>query len=448
MDFSSDSEGVGLSSPSETSDSGIKILVVEDQKLTAWHLGSDLKQLGYDVVGTVCTAEAALLAVAASNPDLILMDIRLAGPEDGITAAELITFCFKIPIIFLTAHADDITLRRATASHPYGYLLKPFQIDQLRATIQVAWQRYHQENRVENQRRQIADTLRSLSDAILTTDEQGRVTLLNPDAEILTGWLEQEALGRPIEQVIRLLDVESRAEFPNPLRQAMAAGEKTVLTEICCLLDRRGEAHFVGISVAPIKNDRGQIVGGVMMFQDLAERPQGLEKPRRDVFCDRLTGLPNQAVFFDRLSTHLQEFSDNQQPVVVILIDLDNLQQINDTLGSVVADGLLLEVTQRLRRCFRLPDTISRLGSDRFGILLLAMPESKVVELCRWRLMTEFTQAFFWAGQEIPVQASIGVAILTHPDQQPQDLISKAELGLRQIRALGGENDHIASSPV
>ncbi|MFY9749313.1 MAG: response regulator [Methanoregula sp.] len=115
-----------------------RILIVEDETIVAMTIEDALQEMGYSVVGTVSTAEDAIKMAGDARPDLILMDIRIQGEKDGIAAAEEITAQYHIPIIYLTAHADEKTFKRAMKTQPYGYLIKPFRDRELHSTIEIA----------------------------------------------------------------------------------------------------------------------------------------------------------------------------------------------------------------------------------------------------------------------------------------------------------------------
>ncbi|WP_017714879.1 hybrid sensor histidine kinase/response regulator [Kamptonema formosum] len=127
-----------------------KILVVEDEFLVAKYLQFRLPKLGYHVAGVVSSGEAALEKAAEALPDLVLMDINLKGRMDGVEAAGQIRTCFDIPVVYLTACADEQTLNRAGGSEPFGYLLKPFQDKQLQTTIEIALRRHQAEARLRS----------------------------------------------------------------------------------------------------------------------------------------------------------------------------------------------------------------------------------------------------------------------------------------------------------
>ncbi|HEY9703056.1 MAG TPA: ATP-binding protein [Allocoleopsis sp.] len=128
-----------------------KILIVEDEQIIAEDIADSLRCLGYDVVGMAATAKNALIKARETKPDLVLMDIMLKGQMDGINAAAQMREDLDIPVVYLTAYADDQTLEKATLTEPFGYLIKPFSDQDLRSTIEIALKRYHIESKVRNQ---------------------------------------------------------------------------------------------------------------------------------------------------------------------------------------------------------------------------------------------------------------------------------------------------------
>ena len=122
-----------------------KLLIVEDEGVVAWHIQEALENLGHTVVASVASGNKAIEIAAETQPDLVLMDIRLKGDIDGIEAAREIKARFHTPIIYLTAYSDDHTLERALTTNPSGYLIKPFQEKELRTTLEIALRRHHLE---------------------------------------------------------------------------------------------------------------------------------------------------------------------------------------------------------------------------------------------------------------------------------------------------------------
>lgn len=139
-----------------------RILIVEDEAITALDLKQELITLGYEVVGIADNAVDAVKAANTLKPDLVLMDIRLSGDEDGVIAASAIRGSDDLPVVFLTAHADEATLQRALNTSPFGYILKPFQVRDLRVSIEVALYKHQKERQVRQLVQQLTDALKSV----------------------------------------------------------------------------------------------------------------------------------------------------------------------------------------------------------------------------------------------------------------------------------------------
>src|SRR2546428_9415604 len=172
-----------------------RILVVEDEILVREDIEDCLASLGHEVVSVASTGAEALRMIPTARPDLVLMDIRLKGDMDGVEAARQIRTNFRLPVIFLTAHADDSTLQRAKAAEPLGYIVKPFAETTVNAVIQTAMHRHELDRRLRESEERLTTTLGSISEPSLTTDSSLIITLLNRGAEALTGWSLGQAMG-------------------------------------------------------------------------------------------------------------------------------------------------------------------------------------------------------------------------------------------------------------
>ncbi|RHX92901.1 histidine kinase dimerization/phosphoacceptor domain -containing protein [Leptospira stimsonii] len=179
-----------------------KILVVEDEIIVAVNLGQKLKKLGYELVGITSSGEEAIQKAEENHPDLVLMDINIEGNLDGIETAEVLRNRFHTPVIYLTAYADENTLDRAKKTQPLGYIVKPFESDQLRSSIEVALYKNEIEQRSKQTEEKLKGALDQLGAGIVTTDENGFLLFMNPAAEKLTGCKYEENLGKPIQDVL------------------------------------------------------------------------------------------------------------------------------------------------------------------------------------------------------------------------------------------------------
>jgi PAS domain S-box-containing protein len=249
----------------------IQILVAEDESIVAHNLQHRLQNLGYMVPAAVHTGEEAIDYVAALRPDLVLMDIRLAGELDGVTAAGHIRSQFDIPVIYLTAYADEETLQRAKVTEPYGYILKPFDLRNLQITIEMALYKHKMEQAIKARERWFATTLMSIGDAVITSNTAGHITLLNAVAEKLTGWTNEAARGRNVSQIFMLINEETRAPIENPALRLLRS-EAPMLAAPALLVAKDGVETPIECTMSPIRDDHGTLLGAVLVFRDITER--------------------------------------------------------------------------------------------------------------------------------------------------------------------------------
>lgn len=250
-----------------------RVLVVEDEAIVAMDISVRLRALGYDVVGPASTGEEALELAGRERPDLVLMDIMLRGGMDGVEAARRIREATGAPVVYLTAYADESTLLRAKVAEPLGYLLKPFEERELRTTIETALYKHRTEVRLRESERWLATTLRSIGEAVIATDERGRVKLINPAAEKLTGWPQEEALGRDLSEVFQLADeATGRRAGPTTDSADFARGAAVSRRADVVLLSRDGRPTPVEASASAITDEKGDLRGSVLIFKDISER--------------------------------------------------------------------------------------------------------------------------------------------------------------------------------
>jgi two-component system, cell cycle sensor histidine kinase and response regulator CckA len=243
----------------------LQVLIVEDESLVALDLQERLILIGYEVAAVVDNGTDALLYAQAMKFDLVLMDIHLRGETDGIQTAAALRETMDVPVVFLTAHSDEATLDRAGLSEPFGYLLKPFDERDLRATLQMAHYRHRAESRLRKIERWLANTLGSIGEGVIATDGVGRITFINAMAEGVIGWTRGAALGRHLSEVV-ITTMDSPNEIFKMLDRAMTDG--VVITEDRCLRTRDGRMMPVDYSLAPIRDDQGRTIGCVVIFRD------------------------------------------------------------------------------------------------------------------------------------------------------------------------------------
>ncbi|RFU46625.1 PAS domain S-box protein [Paraburkholderia sp. DHOC27] len=256
---------------------GARILIVEDDRVVARDIAQQMASAGHTVVGVTTRGEDALTLAAETVPDLVLMDVRLEGSLDGIDAARLLRDTLNLPVVFLTAYADEETVRRATVTEPFGYVLKPFDDTQLRTVVEMALYKHRAEQRLRESEQRYAVTLSSIGDAVIATDRESRINFINPVAEVLTGWPRGEALGRPLVDVFRVINETTRAPAEDPVAAVLAAGCIVGLANHTVLLARDGREIAIDDSGSPIIDDRGEIRGVVLVFRDVTQRRRAEE---------------------------------------------------------------------------------------------------------------------------------------------------------------------------
>jgi PAS domain S-box-containing protein len=262
------------------------ILIVEDERVVALDLRAQLRRMGYYVPAIVSRGSEAVRLTAELDLDLVLMDIHLQGEMDGVQAAQAIHNDSDVPVIYLTAYADQVTLDRAKVSEPSGYIIKPFDEQELHATIEMALYKHQMQRKLRESQRWLSAVLESIGDAVIATDQRGRIKFMNPVAESLTGWNKSEADDKDIGEVFHVLDRETKRPVQDPALRALADNKVTLLDAGAVLVSRTGDEIPVGDSAAPIRDERGNLVGAVLVFRDETERTQAqqaLEQHARDL---------------------------------------------------------------------------------------------------------------------------------------------------------------------
>ncbi|HEX9886156.1 MAG TPA: response regulator [Longimicrobiales bacterium] len=244
-----------------TPDVSARVLVVEDDAIVATDLRQALESLGYQVPGVFADADDILASAREHQPDVVLMDIRLPGRIDGIEAGTSLARELDIPVVYLSAHSDPATLERAKASGSWGYLVKPFDQAGLRAAIEVAIHRHRAEALTRESEEWHWCTLKSIVCAVITTDERGVITLLNPAAEHLLARPRERVEGHLISDVVTVVD-ERGHPLPDPVITALEEDGTVFLSGRNSLRLMEGGLHPVRGCASVIRCDGGRVRGG------------------------------------------------------------------------------------------------------------------------------------------------------------------------------------------
>jgi diguanylate cyclase (GGDEF)-like protein/PAS domain S-box-containing protein len=344
-----------------------QIMVVEDESIVAKDINHRLKSLGYQVPAMASSGAEAIKKASQTLPDLVLMDIRLKGDMDGVETAEQIRRRFNIPVVYLTAYADNPTLQRAKVTEPFGYILKPFEERELHTCIEVALYKHQMERKLRESEQWLATTLRCIGDGVMATDMTGRVKFINRVGEALTGWTQTDALDKDIAEVFHTLTDDPLDGCAVMVTKAIRQGHAIEISNRAILVAKDGTGMPIDYSAASIRGDRSQVAGVVVVFRDVTERRQTEEKLRYLSTHDILTGLYNRAYFEEEM---LRLERGRHFPVSVIMTDIDGFKMVNDTDGHAAGDTLLRDAARVLKTAFRGEDVVTRFGGDEFAVLL------------------------------------------------------------------------------
>ncbi|MCP5109216.1 MAG: PAS domain-containing protein, partial [bacterium] len=208
----------------------------------------------------------AIRRAVETDPDLVLMDIKLKGDIDGVDAAGELHDRLGIPVVFLTAYADGEILDRAKRTSPSGYVLKPFDERALRSAVEIALHQHPREQRLVESERRLVSALRSIDEAVLMTGRDGVVTLMNRAAERLTGWKQADAIGQRVSDVFNSVNGATGSLLTDPIARVTREGVSFSLGDQRVLVSRHGAETWVRGNGVPLRNDDGEVVGAALVF--------------------------------------------------------------------------------------------------------------------------------------------------------------------------------------
>ncbi|MDH4052628.1 MAG: diguanylate cyclase [Rubrivivax sp.] len=277
--------------------------------------------------------------------------------------------------------------------------------------------------------------LDSIGDAVLSTDLAGNVTYLNPVAERMTGWLMSEALGRPSQEVLRIIDVESREPVRDPLALAVRCDANVGVSQNSLLVSRDGRESAMEDTAAPIRDRRGRVTGAVIVFRDVgAARALSLRMSHLAQH-DVLTGLPNRLLLSDRLDRAIATARRHGSSLAVLFLDIDQFKRVNDRFSHAVGDRALQSVADRLVANVRRSDTVSRYGGDEFVVLLTEVACAEDAWSSADNLLAAIAAPLQVEGLALYVTASVGIGVYPADGDDAEALLKKADLGLLRAKA-------------
>jgi len=408
------------------------ILVVEDEVLVARDIQSRLSRMGYDVVGIASKGREAISKALDLRPNLILMDINLRDEIDGVEAAAEIRRQYRVPIIFCTAYSNEETLERAKITKPYGYVLKPFDNRELEINIEIALYKHKTELDLAVTRQRLDATLTNISDGVIAADSDGRIYLLNPMAEKITGWKVDEAMKVSLSKVL-LVEVFDPAQAPVNFNPLETNPENAPSRTRLYLTQENGRRLPIEMNVNRIDELDSSLM--VITFRDISQQIVYEETIRKNAFFDDLTELPNRSLFVDRLDSSLNRRKrGKQQEFAVLFLDIDGFGFINDGLGHDRGDHVIKEIGRRLAKTVRPDDTVSRFNGDIFAILLDPVDAmTGAIQACQ-RILHAVEEPMQLGETMLNITASVGIVLDQGNYRSAQEMIRDADTALHRAK--------------
>ncbi|MGA3157291.1 MAG: EAL domain-containing protein [Steroidobacteraceae bacterium] len=378
---------------------------------------------------------------ASDHNHAVIVDISRADGA-GIDAFEQVLGAFPhLPILVLAAEHDEGNARMVVQRGAQDYLLKE-RLDnyslpkalrgviERAATVEALFQ--------EKERAQV--TLNSIGDAVLSTDVDCKITYLNAVAEHLTGWSHDDACGRPLQEVFRIIDGTSREPAKNPMALAILGNHTVALTPNCVLIRRDGSVAAIEDSAAPIHDRSGSVSGAVMVFRDVTKTRAQSEHMEYLAQHDILTGLANRVLLSDRISQAVALARRRHHKLAVLFLDIDRFKNVNDSLGHDAGDSLLRSVSQRLLQCVRTSDTVSRQGGDEFVVLLPELEAPHDAAILTEKIILALGAPYTIGSDELRLTVSAGIAIYPDDGSDTETLLKHADFAMYHAKEKGRNN--------
>jgi len=413
-----------------------RLLIVDDNEMNRDMLARRLERKGY-VVGLAENAQELLQRVKQDAVDLVLLDVEM--PEiSGLDALQKLRECYsaaELPIIMVTAKTQSDDIVKALDLGANDYLAKPidFPVAVARIGTQLSHKRAQEALKESEERYALA--ARGSNDGLWDWSLSANVMYFSARWKAMLGYQEGEIGDRPAEWFDRIHDADRER-----VKKEIAAHQEGLTP------------HFESEHRVLHKDEsfRWMLSRGVAIH-DVSGNVLRMAGSQTDItegkVSDPLTGLPNRLLFIDRVGRLVEHRKRHQNHLFAVLfLDLDGFKMINDSLGHLIGDQLLLGVASRLEKCLRSTDTVARLGEtftvarlggDEFTVLLDDIKDPSDAKRAADRLMKALASPFLLGGKEVFTSVSIGIALSTSAYENPEDILRDADTAMYRAKSLG-----------
>src|SRR6202521_4333152 len=420
-----------------------KILLVENDPAAADEIRAALAEASGGSFDVECVRQLSegLTRLNKGGIDAVLLELSLPDSHGIETFDKLFTAAPDVPILILGGNANEALAKQAVGRGAQDYLL-PGHLDSysLPRALRNAIERKAVEDALFVEKERAVVTLNSIGDAVLCTDISGNITYLNLVAETMTGWRREEATGKRLAEVFRIIDGASRKPARDPMEMAVEQNKTVGLTVNCVLIRRDGHESAIEDSAAPIHDRAGRVTGAVIVFHDVSAARVMSSQMTHSAQHDVVTGFPNRLLLNDRISQSIALARRQNRPLAVIFLDLDRFKYINDSLGHAIGDELLQCVSKRLLASVRGSDTVSRLGGDEFVILLSEITYPEDAATSANKILLSLSAPCSIGGQDLIVNGSIGISVYPEDGEDAETLIKNADMAMYHAKESGRNN--------
>jgi len=383
-----------------------------------------------------------LARLSKGGIDAVLLELSLPDSHGIETFDKLFSAAPGVPILVLD-NGNEALAKEAVGHGAQDYLLAG-HLDSysLPRALRNAIERKAVEDALYVEKERAVVTLNSIGDAVLCTDISGNITYLNLVAETMTGWCREEAIGKPLAEVFRIIDGTTRKTARDPMELAVEQNRTVGLTVNCALIRRDGFESAIEDSAAPIHDRAGRVIGAVIVFHDVSAARAMSVQMTHSAQHDPVTNLPNRLLLTDRITQAIAWSRRQNRPIAVIFLDLDHFKYINDSLGHAVGDKLLQSVSRRLLANVRGSDTVSRLGGDEFVILLSEIISPEDATTSAKRILLSLNTPHSIAGEQDlqHIGGSIGISVYPEDGEDAEMLIKNADTAMYHAKENGRNN--------
>ena len=413
-----------------------RLLIVDDNEMNRDMLARRLERNGY-LVDVVESAKQLMQRVKQNTVDLVLLDIEMPGIS-GLDALKTLRESYspvQLPIIMVTAKSQSEDIVKALNLGANDYLTKPVDLPVALARIgtQLSHKRAQEALRESEERYALA--ARGANDGLWDWNIQTGHVYYSPRWKAMLGWHENEISNTPEEWFNRIHDADRKR-----VKEEIAAhrnGSTPHFESEHRMLHKDGTFRWMLNRGLAVFDDSGKTLRMAGSQTDITERK----------VSDPLTGLPNRLLFIDRLGRLIKHAKRRKDILFAVLfLDLDGFKMINDSMGHLIGDQLLLGVANRLEKCLRSTDTVARLGEsftvarlggDEFTVLLDDLKDPNDAKSAADRLMKALAPPFILGGKEVFTSVSIGIALSNTAYEQAEDMLRDADTAMYRAKSLG-----------